>query len=259
MQKFYKYQGTGNDFVLLDQYKKEAFDFTNEQIAAVCDRRFGIGADGFMILRSHPTLDFEMVYTNNDGQPSSMCGNGGRCIVQFAYDLGYISKETEFMAVDGIHHAEIINDVVSLQMSDVDTIYYIDAETFELNTGSPHFVHLTKDFDSLSDIVQYGRSIRYNQPYKEKGINVNLVFRKDNNCIQMATYERGVEDETYSCGTGVTAAALVIGKLDSNIKEVSIETKGGQLKVEFEQNNGRFENIRLIGPAVFVYNGEIKI
>jgi diaminopimelate epimerase len=259
MEKFYKYQGTGNDFILIDQYNKVPIDYTVDEIKNICDRRFGIGADGFMILRKHKDYDFEMIYANSDGKPSSMCGNGGRCIVQFAYDLGYISKSTNFLAIDGAHRAEILPEAVSLEMIDLQDIKVIDQTTFELNTGSPHYVKITDQMSDLDKIYDFGRSIRYNEQYRSAGINVNLVKIEGPNTIKIATYERGVEDETYSCGTGVTAAALVLSYLNPELSGVEVHTKGGDLRVNFENIGGRFTKIKLIGPAKFVFSGEINI
>jgi len=250
---FYKYQGTGNDFVLIDN-RDEFFPKTNVGlISKICDRRFGVGADGLMLLENHSAADFKMVYYNSDGNPSSMCGNGGRCMVHFANFLGIISEKTTFEAVDGEHKASIENDWVSLKMSDVNNIKVEDTYTF-LNTGSRHHVEVVKDLEYF-DVFFKGREIR-NNIYGEEGSNVNFVEQLDDSVFSVRTYERGVENETLSCGTGVTAVALAmfkIGETDKNT--VALETLGGQLIVKFEDSENGFKNIFLEGPAKQVFKG----
>lgn len=256
---FYKYHGTGNDFVLLDQMQ-ETMDLTTEQIAWICHRRFGIGADGLMMLRKAEGFDFEMVYYNSDGRRSTMCGNGGRCLVRFAFDLGYIGKECRFLAVDGPHEAYVGDEVVELHMIDVPEVNELNPGiVFELFTGSPHYVAFASEQSDLEGIVAYGKIVRYSDTYKEEGINVNLAFALEENLIQLATYERGVEDETYSCGTGVTAAALAQAVLNQSDKEIYVETKGGNLSVSFTRDGDGFKDVILKGPAQFVFKGEIEI
>ncbi|RYE27945.1 MAG: diaminopimelate epimerase, partial [Sphingobacteriaceae bacterium] len=199
-QVFYKYQGAGNDFILIDN-RLQQFNHQNpELIARICNRRFGIGADGIMFLQLKEAFDFEMVYYNADGKPSSMCGNGGRCIVAFARFLGLIEQETNFLAVDGTHYAKISEsgDWVSLQMIDVDQIYR-DEDAFVLNTGSPHYVQLVQNLEQ-KNVYQDGFAIRNNETYKNEGININFV-EPLNDGFFVRTFERGVEDETYACGT----------------------------------------------------------
>lgn len=253
---FYKYQGTGNDFVLIDN-RNGLFPKTDVGlISKICDRRFGVGADGLMLLENHPTADFNMVYYNSDGNPSSMCGNGGRCMVHFANFLGIISDKTTFEAVDGEHKASVENDWVSLKMSDVDNIKVEGAYTF-LNTGSPHHVEVVTDLEDF-DVFFKGREIR-NNIYGEEGSNVNFVEQLDHSIFSVRTYERGVENETLSCGTGVTAVALAmfeIGKTDKNT--VALETLGGQLIVKFEKSENGYRNIFLEGPAKQVFKGVWK-
>lgn len=253
---FYKYQGTGNDFVLIDN-RDEFFPKTNVGlISKICDRRFGVGADGLMLLENHSAADFKMVYYNSDGNPSSMCGNGGRCMVHFANFLGIISEKTTFEAVDGEHKASIENDWVSLKMSDVNNIKVEDTYTF-LNTGSPHHVEVVKDLEYF-DVFFKGREIR-NNIYGEEGSNVNFVEQLDDSVFSVRTYERGVENETLSCGTGVTAVALAmfkIGETDKNT--VALETLGGQLIVKFEDSENGYRDIFLEGPAKQVFKGVWK-
>lgn len=255
--QFYKYQGTGNDFVMIDN-RQYIFDKQNtEQIAFLCDRRFGIGADGLILLELHETLDFKMVYYNSDGNQSTMCGNGGRCITAFAKYLGIIDKETVFEAIDGLHHASIEGDIVKLQMQDVDDVQTFKSHVF-LNTGSPHHVQMESNLNGL-DIKAIGSKIRYGKPYNESGSNVNFVNKISEDKFEVRTYERGVEDETLSCGTGVTAVALAMyhmGKTEKNL--VTLQTPGGNLKVSFDKHNDLYRNIWLIGPAIKVYKGEIE-
>ncbi len=257
--KFYKYQGTGNDFVLLDNRNNE-FSFLREhQVHFLCDRRMGIGADGLMLLGQKDNYDFEMKYYNADGREGSMCGNGGRCITKFAYHIGIHRNDYKFIAVDGEHEAEIDFDgTVSLKMKDVDIVKKINTD-FVLDTGSPHYIKLVNDVMNL-DVYKKGRDIRYSKDFELEGINVNFVEQAGEHDIIVRTYERGVEDETYSCGTGVTAAALVSYHNENGFNEVRVKTLGGNLSVEYDRlEDGRFTNIWLSGPAEKVYEGVIEL
>lgn len=256
---FYKYQGTGNDFVLLDNREGNYTNITTEQIEKLCDRRFGIGADGLMLLQSKEGYDFEMVYYNADGKPGSMCGNGGRCIVKFASKLGLKKEEYLFLAVDGDHRAKVhLNKEVSLKMNDVNNVRF-DKDFFVLNTGSPHFVKFVKAIQKY-DVTGEGRKIRNSKEFVKEGINVNFIEEIDKDTIYVRTYERGVEDETFSCGTGVTAAALIAAHNDNGFNRVEIKTNGGNLNVEFQKvSETEFRDIWLSGPATFVFKGEMKI
>lgn len=254
---FYKYQGTGNDFILVDN-RDNCFSLTTEQIRQLCDRRFGIGADGLMTLNEKEGYDFEMKYYNSDGREGSMCGNGGRCIVKFAYHLGIHRALYRFLAVDGDHEAEIdISGIVSLKMKDVQKVnkYHND---FVLDTGSPHYVKLVGNVMQL-DVYKKGHEIRNSKDFRESGINVNFVEQDINNDkITVRTFERGVENETYSCGTGVTASALVCYHNEIGFNEVEVKTLGGKLTVEFDRTeDDQFNNIWLCGPAERVFEGEI--
>ncbi len=256
---FYKYQGTGNDFIMVDN-RLNSFPKENTQlIEQLCDRRFGIGADGLILLENHTTYDFKMVYFNSDGNESSMCGNGGRCLVAFAKQLGIIEATAEFEAVDGYHYAKIIgDDLVSLQMKDVDRIAVHQDYSF-LNTGSPHHVQLVSDLKNL-DVKTEGAKIRYSDLYGKAGSNINFVHQLENNIFAVRTYERGVEDETLSCGTGATAVAIAMhqtGKTNNNIIDLNVE--GGKLKVQFDVDKGKYTNVFLIGPATFVFEGTIDL
>lgn len=255
---FYKYQGTGNDFVIIDD-RNETFPASDQAlIERLCHRRFGIGADGLILLRNDPDYNFRMLYFNADGAEGSMCGNGGRCIVRFAHDLGLFETKTRFIAVDGEHLAEVIGDDISLKMSNVSGIEERDGITF-LNTGSPHVVRSVDDLESL-DVVSEGRALRYDSVFQPGGTNVNFVQPLDDHTLFVRTYERGVEDETYSCGTGVTAVALVAHQQLSMSAPVAIQTVGGNLRVSFNaKDGGRFDSIYLIGPAKRVFSGTITV
>lgn len=255
---FFKYQGTGNDFVVIDD-RGETFP-TDKQalVERLCHRRFGIGADGLILLRNDPEYDFRMVYFNADGAEGSMCGNGGRCIVRFAHDLGLFGSETRFRAVDGEHVAVVCEEEIFLKMSDVSGIDKRGELTF-LNTGSPHVVRFADDLELL-DVVAEGRAIRYSEPFSPGGTNVNYAQVIDDNTLFVRTYERGVEDETYSCGTGVTAVALVAHQQLRMPDPVFIQTLGGNLRVSFNAlPNCGFDNIYLIGPAQRVFAGQISL
>lgn len=257
--QFYKYQGTGNDFVILDNRNKQYDSLTKEQIELLCDRRFGIGADGLMLLNTHADYDFEMKYYNSDGRESSMCGNGGRCLTKFANDIGLVQTDYKFLAIDGEHEASINTDgTVALKMNDVDEVKY-DHGNFVLNTGSPHFVTLINDVMHL-DVFKKGREIRNSNEFKKEGINVNFVQQTEEpDKIIVRTYERGVEDETFSCGTGVTASALVCSHNDNGFNRVEVKTKGGDLSVEYDKIDDSYKNIWLNGPAVKVFEGVVEI
>ncbi|WP_053992576.1 diaminopimelate epimerase [Mangrovimonas sp. TPBH4] len=254
---FYKYQGTGNDFVMIDN-RQEIFDKNDtKQVAFLCDRRFGIGADGLILLENHPEYDFKMVYYNADGNESSMCGNGGRCLVAFAKHLGVIENKATFEAVDGLHHATVDNNIVHLQMQDVDLVEQHDSHVF-LNTGSPHHVEFNSNLDDM-DVKTEGAKIRYSDLYGKPGSNINFVNKIEDGFFAVRTYERGVEDETLSCGTGVTAVAIAMhhtGETDRDT--IALQVQGGQLQVSFEVENGHYKNVWLIGPATFVFKGEIE-
>ena len=256
---FFKYQGTGNDFILLDNRAGTFGSLHTQHIAAMCNRRFGIGADGLMLLNAHERYDFEMVYFNADGKEGSMCGNGGRCILRFAHDRGIRKEHYHFLAVDGEHEGRMEADGwVSLKMIDVDTIKDIDGDLV-LNTGSPHLVRLCSDIADM-DVYRKGMEIRYSPNYTNEGINVNFVESKGKDSLFVRTYERGVEDETYSCGTGVTAAALTAFYDPSGKNSIDVQTKGGFLRVDYERkDNGQFSNIWLHGPATFVFEGTMEL
>lgn len=256
---FHKYQGTGNDFILLDNRENLYAALNLEQIKLLCDRHFGIGADGLMLLNASTDYDFEMKYYNSDGNESSMCGNGGRCITAFAKELGIISSQAVFKAVDGRHESVIdAQGIVRLKMNDVNGIQV--NETFiELNTGSPHYVHFTDYVDEM-DMKKEGKLIRYSPKYKDEGINVNFVEKLSEQSIFVRTYERGVEDETLSCGTGVTASAIAFKVDETGPQQVKVKTLGGNLEVFFTiENKNVVHSILLCGRAEFVFSGSFSL
>lgn len=253
---FYKYQGTGNDFVMIDD-RSMLFPANDlSLIQKLCDRKFGIGSDGLILIRNKENFDFEMVYFNADGS-QSMCGNGARCSVAFSRFLGIIGDQTTFYAIDGVHEASLLGNEVELGMSSVLGLENAGQDFF-VDTGSPHHVRFVENVSDYP-VVEKGAEIRYSEKYAPKGTNVNFVTPLGKDHIQVRTYERGVEDETLSCGTGVTACALVYG-YQNGIDEIKIKTLGGNLKVRFsKKDNGSFQHIQLIGPAVQVFEGRIEI
>jgi len=269
---FWKYQGAGNDFVMLDQREQQWLSRADtDTIARLCDRRFGIGADGLILLQHLPGYDFEMIYFNADGRESTMCGNGGRCIAAFAQDLGVVSAHCRFWAIDGGHEAWIRKEKgkaswVELKMSPVPSVERPEPDTFVLNTGSPHYVRFVGAVEGV-DMVQEGRSVRYSDQFRTHGINVNLVapapLQKEGGAgaLHIRTYERGVEDETLACGTGVTAAAIAhylhSGRTGGQA-DIPVHALGGDLSVRFQANaDGSFSEIWLCGPANPVFEGTI--
>ncbi|WP_010521041.1 diaminopimelate epimerase [Aquimarina agarivorans] len=255
---FYKYQGTGNDFVIIDNRSKFLSKTDTDLIAHLCDRKFGIGADGCMFLEE-PTKagdDFTMVYFNADGNESTMCGNGGRCLVAFAKHLGVITDKANFTAIDGPHDATISEDLVKLGMQNVSTINATGQHWF-LDTGSPHHVQEVEKLADF-DVFTQGRKIRNGAPYFEEGTNVNFVEKINKDSFSVRTYERGVEDETLSCGTGVTAVAIAMHTANKTTAEkINIETPGGKLTISFTKMSTQYTNVYLEGPAKLVFKGTI--
>jgi len=253
---FEKFQGTGNDFILIDQRKKKYLTRKDVKIVRqMCDRNFGIGADGLILLQKKKGFDFEMVYFNSDGNESSMCGNGGRCIAAFANKLGVFKKEASFLAIDGPHEAKVKKkNWVELKMKEVDKVAQ-NKDHFVLDTGSPHYITFVKNAAKV-DVKKEGSAIRYNATFKKEGINVNFV-EKLKKGIKVVTYERGVENETLSCGTGVTAAAIAYALEQKNGSKfkIPIVSKGGKLELKFEKKGSSFKNIWLCGPATYVFSG----
>lgn len=258
---FSKYQGTGNDFVIIDN-RQNNIKLSTEQIAFICDRKKGIGADGLLLLGNSEGFDFSMTYYNANGIEGSMCGNGGRCLTQYAYDIGLNKKHFNFIAIDGPHEATIHQDGwVYLKMGDVNAVEKNiegDITFFVLNTGSPHYIEMVDNIHSV-DIFALGQKIRYNERFKQEGINVNFV-QLENDTLFVRTYERGVENETLSCGTGVTAAALIAGIEKLGKQTIQIATMGGQLAVQFNNKGDHsFDQIWLMGPGTFVFKGSMDL
>ncbi len=256
---FWKYQGNGNDFIILDEWKKQ-YNLNIEKIAMLCNRHYGIGADGLIRLTSSKKFDFEMKYYNADGKQATMCGNGGRCIAAFAYIQKYVSKNMTFATSDGQHNASILKEIspnneyyISLKMNDVNHVD-IFPEYYFLDTGSPHYVEFVDNIFSL-DVISKGKKIRNNKLFAPEGTNVDFVEITKSRLF-VRTYERGVENETLSCGTGVTASAIA-AYLKTGKKDLIINTYGGDFKVGFKETKGIFSDISLEGPAKMVFNGTI--
>ncbi|MEQ9405334.1 MAG: diaminopimelate epimerase [Cyclobacteriaceae bacterium] len=252
---FTKYQGTGNDFILIDN-REELFPKKIDTIQKLCDRRFGVGADGLILIENHPELDYKMIYYNSDGS-QSLCGNGSRCGFAFARSLGIAGETATFETTDGIHRIKEQDGLIHFSFFDIkNDISEIGMDKY-LNTGSPHYIRFVKDIDSI-DVFAEGREIRNLAAYSgQNGTNVNFAhLLKDR--IKMRTYERGVEDETLSCGTGATAVALIAGS-DGMDSPIELETKGGNLRVFFKLENGMFTDIWLAGPAEKVFEGTVII
>lgn len=258
MLTIYKYHGAGNDFILIDN-RNDTFNVDTELINTLCHRRFGIGADGLMLLEHHESHDFTMRYFNSDGKEATMCGNGGRCIVAFANKLGIIKETTSFMAVDGVHQAKMLSpQTVSLEMTEVSAIQQYDDGYF-LDTGSPHFVKFIDASYTHKQVVDEGKKLRNDARFSPDGTNVNFVTVQDNSLL-IRTYERGVEDETLACGTGVTAAAISAHRhLNTDKKSFTVKARGGNLNVSFENSGQHYQNIWLTGPAKFVFEGVIDL
>lgn len=256
---FYKYQGTGNDFVMLDNRDGKYDAVAIKEINHLCDRRFGVGADGLIKINAHPSYAFEMDYYNSDGS-KSFCGNGARCTVAFANELGISCENVSFWAIDGEHTANLMETNVALAMKDVSEIHEIEND-YLLHTGSPHYIQFVENVQQV-DVFTQGRSIRNQELFRLEGVNVNFVQIINENELFVRTYERGVEDETLSCGTGVTAAVLAYAyKLGlTNSGRIKVQTLGGSLEVTFYTSaKGQYSNIQLIGPAKQVFKGELDV
>jgi len=257
--QFYKYHGAGNDFILIDN-RKSVINLNPRFVQKLCSRRFGIGADGLMLLENSQKADFSMRYFNSDGHEASMCGNGGRCIVSFAWKKGFISNETEFIASDGLHKAKILdNGIVALKMNDVEEVEKVGVHYF-LNTGSPHYVMFVDDINK-SKVQEDGKRIRYDASVSKQGTNVDFVQIIKEDEISIRTYERGVENETLACGTGAVASAIAthLSKETDNFS-FSVQVLGGKLQVDFKmKDETHFYDIWLTGPAEFVFKGSVDI
>lgn len=257
MLPFYKYQGTGNDFILIDQITNfsKLVPQNTDFIQRLCHRRFGIGADGIIFLQKHPSYDFEMVYYNSDAS-KSFCGNGSRCAVHLANKLQIIRDRARFLAIDGVHTAYIQRETISVSMREVTAIQRTSND-FMVDTGSPHYVCLVEEV-SLLDLPSLGKKINNLPQFQNTGTNVNFVQLVENNRLSMRTYERGINDETLSCGTGAVAAALVAATKGYK-SPIYITTLGGELQVNFLENGGMFTDICLSGPAKLVFQGQVAV
>ena len=254
---FDKYHGCGNDFIIINNLSNTFPKDSENQIKKICNRRFGIGADGFILINYNDKLPFEMIYYNSDGKISTMCGNGGRCVMHYCYNNDIIDNKSEFLACDGIHYGIINDDYVKVSMSDVNGYKKYNDYLF-LNTGSPHLVKCVNDVSSL-DLINISRNIQKSNRF-DNGVNVNLVSRKNDNLYQIRTYERGVEDETLSCGTGAVASAIALNILSLiNSKTVNLDTKGGLLTVDFNKSNSKYTDIHLSGKVKKVFTGILEL
>ena len=256
---FYKFQGTGNDFLMIDNRQNDFPRDNSKIIERLCDRRFGVGGDGLILLEKDAETDFKMVYFNADGNQSTMCGNGGRCLVAFANSLKIVKNSATFMAIDGLHHATIDNfGVVALQMKDVDDVK-IENDYVFLNTGSPHHVEIVENLP-IYKVKENGARIRNGDLYGKEGSNVNFVTKISDNEFTIRTFERGVEDETLSCGTGATATAIAMhATRNSDSTNININVEGGKLEISFDKIDNKYVNVFLKGAATFVFSGTINI
>jgi len=253
---FFKYQGTGNDFIIIDD-RNRSFPIDHSLIIQLCDRKFGIGSDGLILLQKSEKDDFHMEFFNPDAS-QSFCGNGSRCACAFAYRIGIVDKEMRFTAIDGLHNGFILSEeLVEVSMKNVEDLRF-NNEDLILNTGSPHFIRFIDDL-SKEDIIARGKEIRYSDEFAKEGINVNLVEVISPTLLNCATYERGVENETLSCGTGVTAVALAANAAKNMSSPVNVKTKGGQLSVRFTKGNEGYSDVFLKGPVKLVFKGEITL
>jgi diaminopimelate epimerase len=251
--QFFKYHGTGNDFIMVDN-REDSWQPTSEEVAGLCDRHFGIGADGLILIEGDEETEFYMNYYNSDGS-QSFCGNGSRCAVAFAKSLGMLEKEeASFRAIDGYHEAKINGEEISIRMTDVKEVVVRSDNEYFVNTGSPHVVSMVEDLNI--DVMELGSGIRYSEEFEKEGTNVNFLTLLNPNEAMVRTYERGVEGETLSCGTGVTACAIVMHHLSNNAEEKQIHALGGDLTIRFEKTEKGYENIWLCGPAELVFKGE---
>jgi diaminopimelate epimerase len=260
---FVKFHGAGNDFIMIDDRDGYWVRHINEAwIAKVCHRRFGVGADGMILLeKGYGGADFYMRYFNADGRISTFCGNGGRCVVAFAMGLQVHEGTCRFMGADGWHEGEVLkNGLVRISMTDVEEVKHLDGHTATLYTGSPHYVKVVDQLEAL-DVFKEGRAIRNSPSFEQEGINVNFVELIKDGELSIRTYERGVEDETYACGTGVVAAAIAGAFLkNGDTNAWLVHAKGGDLTVDFQRIGPQeFRKVNLTGPAEAVFSGELPL
>ena len=252
--KFEKYESGGNDFVLIDNRNK-LYDLNSDKIKKICTRNFGVGSDGLIILKNSKIADFKMIYYNSDGQSSSLCGNGTRCLFSFTLSLGIIEKIAKIETSEGIYIATISSrNLVSLKMRNIDDVFLFDNKAY-LNSGSPHHIEMIEDLNKIS-VKKLGSSIRFSSRYSPNGTNVNFFKKINDKKFEIRTYERGVEDETLSCGTGATAVAIAVHAMGLTTQsEITIQTRGGELIISFEVSETGYKNICLEGPTRFVFKG----
>ena len=254
--KFSKYQGTGNDFIIVD-LTKDAFKFSENQIKKICDRKYGIGADGLILISNHNKVSFEMKFFNPDGS-TSFCGNGSRCAVLYCFHQGIIQSNCSFLTNDGIHQGQVLQDEnIKISINSPVLVDKLSGGDFKVNTGSPHYIQIANSLHNI-DFNNHCKLIRNSDNYFQNGINVNLVKIEDD-FLEMRTYERGVEDETLSCGSGVTATALAIAYENKIDNSILVKTRGGKLKVDFVRLENNFEKVYLSGPAKFVFSGDYNL
>jgi diaminopimelate epimerase len=253
---FYKYHGAGNDFVIIDR-SEVPFELNAKQINQICERRYGVGADGLMFYDCHNELDFKMTYFNSDGSESSFCGNGARCIVQFGIDHKGLSDAITFDFNGTPLGAKRKDYLIEINMSNVSRVERLDNDNLFLDTGSPHQIVWVPEVDKI-EVEREGRALRY--AFSPAGCNVNFVELLGENKLAIRTYERGVEAETHACGTGITAAAIA-AYFDQKIAatEIELNAVGGMLWVRFEPSDSGFVNVYLTGPAIHVFTGVIDL
>lgn len=253
--KFFKYQATGNDFIIIDNFNKE-INLSSNQIKTICDRRFGIGADGLIFLEKKDGFDYSMIYYNSDGKISTFCGNGSRCLAHFAHKKNIFNIKAHFFANNNNYYAHIHENLISIKMPNISDLRVIDDNSIFVDSGSPHLVLFKENVKKL-DVVNLGREIRYSKMYTQNGVNVNFV-EKNNKCLYVRTYERGVEDETLSCGSGVVASVIAshkIGNIESG--ETYVKTNGGDIKVSFNYELNLYKDIYLSSDVSLVFCGEL--
>ncbi|MDR3112418.1 MAG: diaminopimelate epimerase [Elusimicrobiota bacterium] len=266
---FSKLSAAGNDFVLIDNRNSKISAQNYQNITKkLCDRKYAIGADGLIFLEKSENADFKMKYFNSDGSHASMCGNGGRSVAKFAYVLGAAREEMVFETDAGIVNAEIFpNDRVKLSLYEPKnlkrdlkiTVYEKEFNIDFIDTGVPHAVIFADDIEKI-DVVKYGRFLRHHSNFAPDGTNVDFVQVLAGNTLLVRTYERGVEDETLACGTGITACGIISVLKNLAVSPVKIIARGGDnLEVSLETDNKKVKNVTLEGPAVVTFEGNIKI
>ena len=266
---FTKMTGAGNDFVVIDNRNMLIRGSVETFAQRVCDRKFGIGSDGLLLLEPSSKAEFLMRYVNADGSMGSMCGNGGRCIARFAHSLGIVPVEMTFEAVGFVYRATVQKDTVRLHMKDPTQVEALtlhldtrDLDAYFLDTGSPNVVVFSEDLETpleLVDMDAIGHEIRWHERFQPEGTNVNIVQLLSDNSISNRTFERGVECETLACGTGSVAAAIVVALKKRLMAPITVQTQSGKsLRIDFNTTNRRFADVVLEGDARVTFVGELK-